>query len=686
MVFHFAATRCVGDECMFMPKGARLQVENGAFDDPAMAYSRGESDHDKSLFHTLPVRTVDLRALRPAELVYHNADLEQSGCRIGTEEFPGYMPISRIWLRRAPALDTKTNVSLPPTAMAVMVVYGLDLSKPLLVTHCPDKAKDYGTLRWAAWRGGEDGVLWVDLAGGLEEMACSRPLTASAEYRRWNDGICLYRTRLAEAYQAYSVKAKALEIADFAHSNVVFHMDRPKCRAIVDTYRIDMSVTAFRALVAEVLTSNDAWSLYKLVENGPLHRQELTIGKVSMTYRHETGKLTYINGIRVNKDDADYCLAAVARFQSTAEYNNLLREVSRTSLKLQKRLREGAMIALPVGDTVSMKSLQTHSRLSKFAWNTLSPPPQTGYNAFNALMGNVAGKVMDLPLALRKDFRKAMQVEFLGKWRTLDMRSDIDVFLNYCDGHGSSRTLLLIDEPQSQRYRPIGAPDVNFRLVSRLVNFDSLLSPADGVVPRSYLVPTSGKPGFSSIAPSMEAWTFFSDVKERLTTGLHEILEDKMAGVVQSLDLLERTVARYGIVEHLDNVGKVDYFLVTGESGSIYKVNLAGGVFKYRMAGTTSVSDIDEYICIDPASGHGSGSAIGFNYTVAIMLALTSDSFVAPSIYTLKNRLAAAALPAAATEGGGDGGGAQAVEQAAGDLSDATPAEIGGAGGEGGEE
>lgn len=600
-------------------------------------YRSGVDDPSNRIVDEKPSSAVSMGTARR---LYENADLASFGATAPRSQTGGCEPITSIWTVECTYQGR------------VVAVYGYNKDIPLSVFHTLSDTDSLSDKRWFMWAP-EGANMVCHLHDEISGIGVSSYRGSSIEdnalkttnwYRQHMSEVRTRTSALVGAYRAYVKDVMDLKVPDFHHGAYAFKVGETRSEVRFDQYHMSMPNAAFKQVVAKLVATDKHMPIGFLMENVLKDVKGIKVGLVDMAYRHEENKFTYINDIRINKDDVASCLAAVTRFTETVAYNKFLRETSRTPIKLQTILRNGILLKLTRGNSgtpVELKTLSTHARLKKFSWDSVANA-QTGYNAFLALGNNsnasVAARVMEFPLAVRKDYRKPAFVTFLGKERQLT--SDLDTFINFCrNSYGGSHLCIKFESST----RPSGAPtcNIDFTLVERLFKLDRYFVDKDRVIPGHVYVYRKEEYNTKCyhIADSVEAWQFFADLMPTISADFKSNIDEKLEGVVQSLDLLENVIKRYGIEEHKDSQGRVDFFLVTGESGSIYKVNLAGGVYRYKMSYDTEVTKNDEYICIDPAAGHGHSSDLGFNYTISVMMALTNDSVVAPSIYTLADRL-----------------------------------------------
>jgi len=556
-------------------------------------------------------------------------------------EWSGCVPISSIWRK-----------AIPPGSGSMLAVYGYDLAVPLVIGFSGLSKNDAMTMRWVSWisDGGYlsvtlhqeiDGFDYSDYGGTKDPIRMSSICKAVCNDTRETN------SKLVAAYRRYVADVLELKVPDFTHGQFSFKVGTSRSEAKFDQYHLSVPNEAFKQLVSKVVVTDRSYSLQYLVETVLHDVDGLSVGNVSLKYRHDKGGFTYINGIRINRDDVSPCLAALTRFTDTASYNVHLKSISRISLKLQALLRSGTSLKMArhhTANRVNITELQLNSKLAEFDWGSVESL-NTGYNAFMALSANGdTSRVVEIPIPIEKEYRKAAYFTFLGKKRKI--LSSLDTFCNFCRNTYSGNTMesyLAVGESTGSRPAEAASyASVDSAIAERIFKLDQLIDPADHIIPSEHMVKDVDKQYGKSqyrIASETEAWKFFSELPGILFEELKVNISERLRAVVQTLELLEKTVERYGITKHKNKNGLVDYFLVTGESGSIYKVNLAGGVFRYKMAYDSVVANHDEYICIDPAGGHGKSSDVGFNYTVSVMMALTNDSVVAPSIYTLADRL-----------------------------------------------
>lgn len=603
-------------------------------------YRSGVDDTSVRIVDEKPSSSIPMQA---AMCVYKNSDLIGSGANAPRSPVGGCEPITSIWI---------TDRS---SAGVVVAVYGYEQNIPLAVFHTNVPTDTIEDARWFVWAPDGSNTLChlLDKIEGVNMTESSSYHSGISESALKSTSVCRQhmedaRSRasaMVTAYRAYVKDVLDLKIVDFHHGAYTFKVGKIRSEVRFDQYHMSMPNAAFKDMVAKLVTTDKHLSLVTLMENILKDVKGIKVGLVDLEYRHDTNKFTYINQIRINKDDISACFAAVTRFTKTADYNKFLTEISRTSIKLQTILRSGVLLKLLRGNgnntPIELRSLSEHPKLGRFSWDTVANA-QSGYNAFIALGNNsnitASSRVLEFPLTIKKDFRKSAYVTFLGKDRQLN--SDLDTFINFCRNNYGGTHLKVRFEP-STRPATVPACNIDFTIVERLFRMDRYFEEKDRIIPSHVytFVNETYKVKNYRIADSTEAWQFFAGLMPALSADFKSNIDEKLDGVVQSLELLDSVIKRYGIVEHKNSQDRVDFFLVTGESGSIYKVNLAGGVYRHKMAHDTDVTTNDEYICIDPASGHGQSSDLGFNYTVSVMMALTNDSVIAPSIYTLADRL-----------------------------------------------
>ena len=372
----------------------------------------------------------------------------------------------------------------------------------------------------------------------------------------------------------------------------------------------------------------------------------LTVNGVSICYEPRLNAalstLHYINGYKISKDDVKETIKMIlCHAESPESYDEVVKDISRISLKFRRLIKNGINVELSLPMTDSISTIL----------NIKKPEGIRIPAVLGGHSGDLSGCSVKLKFPVRKNVGTKMQIKIRDRWRTVNKFSWVFTYLK--NGHRHATMCL-----KNYGVDPDIAPLLGF-----VTTFDELLVPTDRLLPEglsygvkdfysatristSYPVSVPSevnrvqsagyayKRGVYIPPDAYRTGTHGATITEVCITYLKEFLASywaKEAGtklssfydqLVRSRKLLEDIMEEIGAEEIHDDDGWK--FKVTSMSGNIY----------YVMEATARVYDArGNHICITSA---GDTDIAGYDYIAMLLTVLQQDSNMADSIFTLR--------------------------------------------------
>lgn len=360
---------------------------------------------------------------------------------------------------------------------------------------------------------------------------------------------------------------------------------------------------------------------------------QVLLNGIALTYS-VNNNFHYVCGVRVNLEDVDRALTSIVRYSTLEKYKEFLHDVNRVPFKLRDVIDSGMQFTFAANlnqQTISRLTKKGEKLFDEFDQGSLNSSESTGFSYFAQQPNTVT-----MRCAVRRVGRKMPEIEMFGDWRRISKLDNL-LTMSKDRNNRASRTLLLEGDTLET-----GEQNV----LQRVFQIDGCLHDEDAVINTNVLsAPTSGSQTEDRkvLRIDNKSKKVVSNIMDTLLSGIASQLSTATDAVAKSKDLLFATVTEHGVRTLTNDKKKITGFIVTGQTGNQYRLQLNGGVFRYLIRGESKPTMQGEYICIDPATGHGKSQAVGFDYVVSVMMALICDRDSSDVIFTLKQYVEAAA-------------------------------------------
>lgn len=360
---------------------------------------------------------------------------------------------------------------------------------------------------------------------------------------------------------------------------------------------------------------------------------QVLLNGIALTYSVKNN-FHYVCGVRVNLEDIDRALTAIVRYSTLEKYKEFLHDVNRIPFKLRDVIDSGMQFTFAANldqQTIARLTKKGEKLFDEFDQGTLNSSESTGFSYFAQQPNTVT-----MRCSVRRVGRKMPEIEMFGDWRRISKLDNL-LTLSKDRNNRSSRTLTFTGDSLGDGERNV---------LQRVFQIDGCLHEEDAVIKSSILFsPTTGgsqSEDRKELRIDTKSKKVVSNIMDTLLSGIAAQLTTATDAVAKSKDLLFSTVKEHGVRTLANDKKKITGFIVTGQTGNQYRLQLNGGVFKYMIRGESKPTMQGEYICIDPATGHGKSQAVGFDYVVSVMMALICDRDSSDVIFTLKQYVEAA--------------------------------------------